>query len=179
MMLMVRRQQLRALGLSQRQQFVDEMCKHLRRHFTAPLRALDEPALRAHVTEALDAAAALGLASRRDGCRYLNLCATYGWRFLQAPANEWMRRCMGDSQVGSMSARLDLLVDGCLQRREVDAQDRLLAEKHGRQSPALVRELLLDKKPPVTAPDQIEAEDAPAPFASRDVDDDRILAQKR
>lgn len=175
MVLILRNEQMASLGATAGAGFVDAMCRHLRQHFSAALEELPSDELRVRVVSALHDASVLGLISRRDSCRYLNLCATYGWQFDRVAGQEWMQRCLTDESVSSPGARLDRLVDQCLHRLEVEAHDEALRKKYA-PTPEPPDELIIESK---EAPEAIDKAGAPEDRGgASDLDDDRILEGK-
>lgn len=141
-MLIVRRAQLAAFEVAAREDFVERMCGHLRLHFPALATARS---LRDHVVAALEDAAHYGFSSEQDCCRYLNLAATYGWKFHAAAEREWMYRALTNIEISFPSERLRLLVDECLHRQAV-------AEKNRRIRAAVKVLAPLNRQPPQPIP---------------------------
>jgi len=127
-MLRISHAQHAILAAARRRQTIDLLCAHLRDHFAADLAGMGQHALRRRVVLAVRRAAAYGLATPRDYCRYLNLAATYGWDFDTHPAHAWMHACLADPQVGDPGQRLARLVDQCLYRERVARHNRALRQ---------------------------------------------------
>jgi len=130
-MLTIRDAQLTILRAPQRERFIDAMCQHLRHHFQEELAALDDNRLKLKVSQSLKRAATYGVTSQQDSYRYLNLAATYGWEFDQDPDLSWMQRYLTDPHITHASERLNLLVDQCIYRIDVEAHNRQLQEEFG------------------------------------------------
>lgn len=123
-MLTIRDEQIHLLGERRREAFLVEMCAHLRRHFAVELEHLSAAQLRAEVIAAARDAEEFGLETRRDLCRYLSLCAVFGWDFPQREEHAWMQAALTDPRVSQPSERLRLLAAECLYREETLAQQR-------------------------------------------------------
>ncbi len=105
-MLVIRPEQLHALRLPRRQQFILEMAAHLRRHFPVRIAPDSDDILFARIDAALLRAASFELSSRQDLSRFLNLAAFLGWDFLDLPENAWMSSRLSGPPADSPSARL-------------------------------------------------------------------------
>jgi hypothetical protein len=79
-MLVIRQQQMRALGGWLREAFVRRCEAHLRSNF-ATCAALPAEDLRAMVEEGIARAASYGIDAERDVCKFLNLVAVFGKDF--------------------------------------------------------------------------------------------------
>lgn len=130
-MLVIRTEQLDLLAKASREEFIEQMCRHLRSHFPPQLRGCGDDVLKSHINDALRRSAGYGLTSRQDCCRFLNLAVLYGWQFDQSAAQQWMRDYLIDETVSSPSERLRLLVDQCVHRREIAAHNRQLQDGFG------------------------------------------------
>lgn len=117
-MLVIRDEQLARLAEEGRRRFIAAMVAHLRRHFHGELWAVGDEELAARAAQACDRAAAYGIRSERDVCRFLNLAAKFGWDFDRSPETSWMRAMLTDTSITSPGLRLDCLVDECLHRSE-------------------------------------------------------------
>lgn len=84
--MIVRGEQLTALGSARETQFTSEMVTHLRSHFPREVDGLGDGELRIHIEESLTRARGYGLTSTQDTIRFLNLCASFGWHFDQEPS---------------------------------------------------------------------------------------------
>ncbi|HEX8244896.1 MAG TPA: hypothetical protein VF541_15415 [Longimicrobium sp.] len=130
-MLTVRNGQLAALADERARDFAERMCRHLRHEFPAETAALGDAELRTAVDAALARARAWGLASGEELCRWLNLCACFGWAFDRDPALPWMRAALADAGGGAPGERLHLLYERALHRLETEARNRRLREAFG------------------------------------------------
>jgi hypothetical protein len=127
----IRMQQGLALQRAREAQFRREMAEHLRTHFPERTTGLDARELDVHVERALQAARGYGLASRRELCRFLNLCGLHGWDFDRRPRNAWMKAMLTDPDVTGPGARLDRLVEHCLHRLELESHRIRLDREFG------------------------------------------------
>jgi hypothetical protein len=121
--LTIRPEQLRVFARAQRESFAGEMCAHLRAHFAEETAPLAEVALRERVDQAIGDAAAFGLTSRLDCCRYLNIVVLHGWAL-----EEWMKSWLDDPSIDGPSERLQRLADQCIRRLRVAEANRRLGE---------------------------------------------------
>jgi hypothetical protein len=126
-MLVIRDAQLLAFHADLHRRSLEALCRHVRDRYPEAAADLDDAALRAHVSEAVERAAAYGLRSFPAVTGFLHLCALYGWMFHADAANAWMRDRLGDPRVSDPEQRLDLLVRECLHRREVATQNERVA----------------------------------------------------
>jgi len=127
-LLTVRAAQLRALESELHRERLEGLCRHLRAHFPDALAATDQTALIAGVESAVKRARRYELTSLRDVARYLNLAVVYGWDFDRQAEHAWMRELLEDRGVTNPSSRLSLLVDRCIRRRGVEAENRRLRQ---------------------------------------------------
>ena len=170
-MLIIRDAQMAVFRAPQHQRFIDAMCKHLRDTFPEEMAPFDDNTLKLKVSQTLKRAAGYGLTSKQDSCRYLNLAATYGWEFDQNPQQQWMHHYLTDPQVTSTSERLNLLVDQCIYRIDVQARNRQLRETFG----------LTETEPTHDTEDDVQASDvgetSGAPFlAEKEVSSPNVAA---
>lgn len=115
--LVVRAKQVDALASVTRTAFIDARAPVLRRDFPDATASLTDEELRARIAAAVERAASYGLLTRRQRIAYLELAATYGWVFDEAPDTKWMGQILADSSIGDASARLARLVSECQYRR--------------------------------------------------------------
>ncbi|GJJ00751.1 hypothetical protein RugamoR64_12890 [Duganella rhizosphaerae] len=113
--------------------FVAAMAAHLHTHFPALAWSLTPDELRDHINACIERAARYQLTSQRQVCRYLNLAATYGWNFDGDPERSWMREILTDSSLAQPGDRLDRLVQSCLHRQGIEAQNLALRQQLGLQ----------------------------------------------
>lgn len=128
-MLVIRNDQLHAFSVASRESFLRDMGHHLRSHFGVALEGLDDADLKARISNELARAQGYGLATKRDLCRFLNLSATYGWGFDQAPESEWMKDCLTDTRVTDPSDRLNRLIDLCIHRERISIGNQALVDE--------------------------------------------------
>ena len=122
----IRRIQLDALALARFRSFVERMCRHLRTEFGEEVGEMNEAELRHAVESGISRARAYGLRSAQDLCRFLNLCAVFGWEFDE---DESLREVLTDDAVENASVRLRRVYARCLRRLEVEEHnERLWAE---------------------------------------------------
>ena len=88
--LVIRKEQMRVVRSQGR--FVEEMADHLRSCFAGELAGMSQLELTQRIAQAIDRAETLGLASKQEICRFLNLSVFLGWDFLDLPANNWMQQ---------------------------------------------------------------------------------------
>jgi len=123
-MIQLRVHQMQAIETQKFEQFVERMCIHLRREFPAEFEDTCETDLRETVRIAIARARHYRLSSARDLCRYLNLCAVFGWEF---DANPSLRSMLRDRRIASPSARLQRVFAACVRRLEVEEYNAALA----------------------------------------------------
>ncbi|CAM4303243.1 MULTISPECIES: hypothetical protein [Myxococcus] len=127
----IRTQQGLTLQHASEARFRREMVEHLRTHFPERTTGLEARELDAHVERALQAARDYGLASRRELCRFLNLCGLHGWDFDRRPRNAWMKAMLTAPDVTAPGARLDRLVEHSLHRLELESHRTRLEGEFG------------------------------------------------
>jgi hypothetical protein len=108
-MLVIRREQMKALSAPKLKAFEDRMLLHLRKFFPGECDALGEEKTRAVIRYGIDRAQGHGFKSGRDISRYLNLIFTFGHDFDKDPdlawASETLRR-VGTMPPGELMNRL-------------------------------------------------------------------------
>ena len=157
-MLQIRQEQLATITHAGRERFVARMASHVRLYFASAVESLDDQALHGLVERTASRARDYGLASEQDVCRFLNLCAVYGWDFDEQPDNRWMRELLTDAAVTDPGQRLRRLVDRCLHQRDVERHNQRIAEEFAARHE--VRANPLAYAPPGTPP---AAMDRPRP----------------
>ncbi|WP_163868638.1 hypothetical protein [Myxococcus eversor] len=105
-MLTIREHQMRAFRAVSEESFEAELREHLRRTFSEELRALEDPALAAHVREGLSQARARGLTSRQGLTEYLEVTALHGLDFESRPESRWAREMLEDADVTEPHERM-------------------------------------------------------------------------
>lgn len=130
-MLIIRNEQLETFSSEPTEQFVTEMTGFIRGHFREEVASLGDSELRAHVSGGLAKAREYGLTTQRDGSRFLNLLATYGWDFDEKAENAWMKDCLEDQGVQDPSMRLDRLIKQCIHHLEVEENNEMLLAEFG------------------------------------------------
>jgi len=96
------------------------MCDHLRAHFSAEVSEMTPAELHEAVRMAIARARVYRLTSARDICRFLNLCAVFGWEF---DADETLGDVLRDTRIANPSVRLQRLYARCVRRLEVEEQN--------------------------------------------------------
>lgn len=128
-MLVIRNEQMDALAQPARFAFINEMISHMQQHFPELLVGMVTADIYHRIDCSVRQAAGFELISRRDVCRFLNLCGVYGWDFLDAPENQWMlAQYLGNVSITEPSERIQLLVDQCLWRMEVANHNQRLEQ---------------------------------------------------
>lgn len=112
------------LGRARDAQFTGEMVTHLRTHFPREVAELDDDGLRARIEESLARARGYSLTSKQDCIRFLNLCASFGWHFDEAPSRPWIGEYLHDAEVAEPSERLSRVARRCLRDLETEANNR-------------------------------------------------------
>lgn len=130
-MLMMRQPQMDAFVQAERARYIAAMGIHLRTWFPDPAWRMTVAELHSAINSCLQRAAGYSLHSQRDGCRYLNLAAEYGWHFDADPRLQWMHAYLCDETVSSPADRLDLLVKQCRFRKDVQRENLLSREALG------------------------------------------------
>ncbi len=129
-MLVIRRAQEETLGRPNLLTFIREMQNHLRSHFPEAMSPYADEQLQSLIEVALGKAAHFGIRSKRHACQFLNLCALYGWKFLDQGKNRWMlEKYLENPNISDPGNRIELLVDQCLWRLEVEEQNRRLRQE--------------------------------------------------
>ncbi|NRR30246.1 hypothetical protein HSX11_08600 [Oxalobacteraceae bacterium] len=133
-MLTIRRSQLRAMGCFAHTQYVDAMVAHLYDYFPALAWPLTRSEVGGLVHAAIEHAAAYGLTTQQQVCRFINLGAAYGWQFDSDPNLPWMRAILTDTSLAQPAERLDRLIQTCLYRQRIEAHNRALRQLLGLES---------------------------------------------
>ena len=120
-MLVLRTSQREALSSGQEASFLLRMTTHLRGHFPGATAGLDRETLLGLTRAALHRARSFGLASERDLCLYLNLCAELGWELEEKEENGWVAETLGDGSYGDPGDRLRWIYGEALRRQGVEA----------------------------------------------------------
>ena len=106
------------------------MQDHLLSHFSEVMAPYNDEQLQRFIEIALGKAANFGLRSKQHTCQFLNLCALYGWKFLEQKKNRWMlKKYLENPNISDPGNRIGLLVDQCLWRLEVEEQNRRLRQE--------------------------------------------------
>jgi hypothetical protein len=87
--LIIRREQMRALSQITREALVERLAAHLRKHFPDACAALGPEGLVALISEGLARAEKHGFHSNTDVARWLNLMVTFGRAFDEDPRLPW------------------------------------------------------------------------------------------
>lgn len=122
--MIVRGEQLTALGSARETQFTSEMVTHLRSHFPREVDGLGDGELRIHIEEGLTRARGYGLTSTQDSIRFLNLCASFGWHFDQEPSRPWVGEYLHDAEIAVPSERLSRVSRRCLRDLQTESNNR-------------------------------------------------------
>jgi hypothetical protein len=93
------------------QAFVDRMVLHLTRFFPRESAAMGDAALRALIREGIDRAAAHGVVTQRETCKYLTLMVAFGRDFDRAP---WAAAILGDAAIASPFKRVARLYEAAI-----------------------------------------------------------------
>ena len=113
---LIRLAQLAAMRQHGSGAFATRMMAHLRQHFPEELASLKDGHLLAAVEEAIQRGHRHGLTSARDLCRFLNLCAVFGWSF---DDDQRLRLVWNDPATADAAVRLERVYARCLRRLEV------------------------------------------------------------
>lgn len=84
--------------------FEEWMLVHLRRFFPRECRAADEKQLRETIQYGIERAAAYGVNSKRDVCKYIDLMIVFGKNFDTDPRYSWAGQILGEP--GDSSAKM-------------------------------------------------------------------------
>ena len=101
--------------------FVREMATHLRDHFRLQVDSLSASDLHSKITAALSRARALRIDRCGDLARFLNICATAGWDFLDDPNCAPIARALSADLSSHPSSRVDRACHILQQRLEEEA----------------------------------------------------------
>ncbi|WNG52001.1 hypothetical protein F0U60_53765 [Archangium minus] len=130
-MLTIRSHQLGVFEEAQAQHFLLHLMAHVRTHFPEEVGVLDDALLRARIEQGVRQGHALGLVTRRDLSRFINLLVASDWEFARAPEHAWMKDYLEDPGVSSPSVRLERLVQEFIRRGELEARNAVLREEFG------------------------------------------------
>jgi hypothetical protein len=124
-MLIIRAAQLRQLQAACDASLIDSLQRYLAQRHPLLACSADTATLRRDLARFVARATAHGFTSQLDRQRYLDLSATHGWQFEDAPEHRWMAAYLGDPDVSSPSQRLALLLDEVRYRIEAAHGERL------------------------------------------------------
>lgn len=98
-MLVIRHEQMAALGASLRTRFEEEMAVHLETFFPEPCAALGRDALAAFIRRTIDKAIGYGIERERDVCKFLDVAMALGEEFDHDPQFPWSRNILTNSSL--------------------------------------------------------------------------------
>lgn len=101
-MLKIRDEQIRALGLHSKEQFVHRAMAHLREHFPDPFQTMRHSDLRSLCDHGIERAGSYGIESQRDLCKYLSLMVVFGRDFDTDRRLPWAVETLNDPTLGPM-----------------------------------------------------------------------------
>ncbi len=121
--MILRQDQLRALGARRQQNFEDRLLTHVRKYFPEQTRDLEDPSLRGLLRQGLERAKGHGFRTEQDLCKYVNLIFVFGLDFDAATDSPWARRILDNREIGPTLKINRLYLEG------------LKHEKAGREMP--------------------------------------------
>jgi hypothetical protein len=95
-MLVIRQEQMAALGASLRGRFEAEMAVHLATFFPEPCASMTRDKLASFIRRTADKALGYGIDRERDVCKFLDVAAEFGQDFDHDPKLPWARDVLTD-----------------------------------------------------------------------------------
>jgi hypothetical protein len=131
-MLVITNKQLDSLSDKKRREFNNEMCLHLIKHFHDRVTALLPNELPKKIEIGIKNAQQHGFVFKQHVCRYLNLCAYYGWEFDTDPRLISMQELLYDKSLQCPDERLSRLVNSAIALQEEAENNAQLNKEFGR-----------------------------------------------
>jgi hypothetical protein len=110
-MLTIRKEQIAVFGPLGKKVFEDRMLTHLKKVFPEQSESLGEPKLRETVQYGTQRAAAYGIVSECDVCKYIDLMILYGRDFDKDLNLRWAQSILENKGLRNPSAKIDRLLE--------------------------------------------------------------------
>lgn len=127
-MLTIRKAQMEIFARDAMRRFRSLLADHLREFYPSRVADLDSEQLDLSIERAVRLAESFGIRSEQGLYRFIALCGSYGFDFLEQPANAWMAAILRDTRISAPESRLLYLFDLSRQREEAAAQSRALRQ---------------------------------------------------
>ena len=108
-MIAVRDAQIKEMAAGRRASFIDRMVVHLRTHFPKHSEKVDEPTARRVIEYGITQAAAYGIETERDVCKFITLMWAFGHNFDRNPALPWAAEILGNQIYLTGTERIEAL----------------------------------------------------------------------
>jgi hypothetical protein len=124
-MLTLRKEQISVFGPLGKKAFEDRMLAHLKKVFPEQSKSLDEPKLRETIQYGLQRAAAYGITSERDVCKYIDLIILHGRDFDKDPNLPWAQSVLQNQAIRNPSSKIERLFKAAKkQENQTQARER-------------------------------------------------------
>ncbi len=122
-MLTIRTEQLAVFGPIGKKAFEDRVVAHIKKVFLEQSEALGEPKLRETIQYGTERAAAHGMVSERDVCKYIDLLILYGRDFDKDRNLLWAQSILQNQAIRSPSSKIERLYKAA-KKQEIQRQPR-------------------------------------------------------
>lgn len=116
-MLMIRSEQMQALGQSMRQRFVSRMADELPQRCPDEVKNLSHEDLRAMVDEGIDVAKQYGITDETDVRAFLWFIAQFGLDFSQTPETAWAGETLANDELSGFNKMTQIEEDYLFEMR--------------------------------------------------------------
>jgi hypothetical protein len=124
--MVIRVEQMEALGRAQKEIFLQQAIRHFANYFPQVAQGPEwEGRLRGALVRA---DSEYGLKNERDLFAFADMCGGLGWDFDQEPENAWMRECLLNKAVTRPEDRMTGLLRRIQRREEVEKQNAALRQ---------------------------------------------------
>lgn len=106
-MLVIRREQLSALGNAPRRQFEDALIKHAQKYYPDECRAMEREDIRRFARQAIDASTAQGFPLEREIAYFFSLMFMLGIEFFRDPQLPWNFEGVGHTRLAERVGQMD------------------------------------------------------------------------
>ncbi len=108
-MILIRKDQKKALATAATNDFVERMLVHVNKFFPDHYEALGEDNCRELVDHGINKAAIYDIVNERDVCKYIDLMVSFGVEFDGDPELPWASEILNDKSMKDSSEKVDVL----------------------------------------------------------------------
>lgn len=105
----IRDQQIDEFSRSRQEAYEDSLASHIREFFPEQFRAAGEADIRETIRYGIGRAAAHGIVTERDVCKYIDLMIVFGRDFDQE--HSWAQETLSDQEMPDPADRIDVLCE--------------------------------------------------------------------